>query len=388
MIPFEEAVDRVRRSARRGPVETVPLGQALGRALAQPVTASIDSPPFDRSAMDGYAVAGGDTGEPYRIVQTVAAGALPRAIGPGECARIMTGAMLPAGAARVIRLEYAREAAGHVHVVREETQSNVIPRGENLRAGDAVLTPRRLAPQDIGILASLGLAAIPVTARPVVGVLTTGTELARAGTALEGAAIYDSNGPQLCAHLECAGCAPLHLGTVSDAPEAIASRLAQGAEGCTVLIVSGGVSLGDFDYVPGALVEAGFVLDFHRVAVRPGMPTLFGRRGDTYVFGLPGNPVSTFVVFEVLVRPLLHGLLGLPEEATLVPGRLAAAVRRRQSDRVELRPVRLDRGRVYPVVYHGSSDLPSLAQANALLELEVGVSALEEGAEVHVRPVR
>ena len=156
MISFDSAVDIVRRSARRARVESVPLARAHGRALAEPVLSPLDSPPFDKSAMDGYAVRSVDRADSYRVVETIpAGGGERRPLGAGECARIMTGAMLPGGADCVIRLEYAREETGLMRPLREERQSNVIRRGENLKAGETVLVPRRLEPKDVGILASL-----------------------------------------------------------------------------------------------------------------------------------------------------------------------------------------------------------------------------------------
>lgn len=389
MISFDDAVNAVLARARRAGTERVPLSQALGRALPDPVRSPLDSPPFDKAAMDGYAVLSTDASGSFRVVDVVAAGASPRrSLGRGECAKIMTGAMMPPGADRVIRVEYAREDAGCMYPLRQETQSNVIPRGENLRAGDPVLTPRMLAVQDIGILASLGLAEIPVTIRPVVGIVTTGSELRSPGEDLGAGEIYDSNGAQLEAHVASAGCVGRRYGSVVDTLEAIRGGVEEAARVCDVLLLSGGVSMGDFDHVPQALDAAGYTVHFHKVSVRPGMPTLFAGREGKFVFGLPGNPVSTFVIFEVLVKPFLLATMGVPEGRCLARGVLAARVTRREADRVEFRPVRVDGGKVHPLGYHGPSHLNVLAEANGLVRIEAGTAALEEGAEVDVRQVR
>jgi len=387
VIPFDRAADIVRSAA--GPLarEEVPLAEALGRAMPEEVRARFDSPPFDRSAMDGFAVRSGESARELRITGTVAAGALPPRIGPGECARIMTGAMLPEGTGRVIRLEYVRETGDRIEVFREETQSNVIRRGEGHRAGDVVLAPRILEPQDLGILASLGLERVAVSRRPTVAVLATGSELREQGNGLDDAAIYDSNGPQICAQVRSCGCEPRSLGRVADDLARIEERIGAAA-GSDLLIVSGGVSKGAFDFVPEALSRAGFETLLHGVAVRPGMPTLFARRGAMCAFGLPGNTVSTFVIFEVLVRPLLRLMLRLPAEAEAVRGELDAPIRRRQTERLEFLPVRVDRGRVHPVPYRGSSHLSALASANGLLRIEAGVESLPEGTAVDVKLVR
>lgn len=383
-------------------LETIPLEDALGRALPFPLASSLDQPPFDKSSMDGFAYDSARPAELYKVRALVAAGSLPeRPIGQGECARIMTGAPLPPGANAVQRVERS-EPAGRdeeglelVRFTAAEPSSNVIRRGENLRAGEELLGPRILAPQDIGILASSGYSAVSVARRPVVGVISTGDELRAAGAPLSDAEIYDSNGPQLVAQARAAGCDARFLGIVRDEEEQLEAALRRALEDCDVVLVSGGVSMGDFDYVPRSLEALGVERVFHKIAMRPGKPCWFGRRGDKAVFGLPGNPLSTFVNFEFLVRPYLLKRMGLDYEPRLLRVALASALSRREAERVDFLPCRLERGEAgrgaalaRPLAYTGSSMLSVLAEADCLVRMERGVLRLEEGEAVDARLLR
>jgi molybdopterin molybdotransferase len=388
MLDPDRALALLEAVPPRGLTESVPVPEALGRVLAEEVRAAEDSPPFTKAAMDGYAVPGGESGDRYRLVETIAAGDVPaRALVAGECAKIMTGAMLPSGAERVIRVEYTEAEGDVVRVLTPEPSRNVIERGENLEAGQRVLTPRLLRPQDIGILASLGVASVRVAVPPRVGIITTGSELADPGTPLRPGAIYNSNGWQLCAQVTRCGCPNRYLGVVPDEPDVLAELLSQALEECDVVLLSGGVSMGDLDFVPGIVRRVGAVIDFHKLAVKPGKPTLFARRGDRCLFGLPGNPVSTFVIFEVFVKSLLFRLMGLAHRPPVVRARLAADLRRRDTERVEFRPVRLEGGAADPVAYHGSSHLSVLGEADGLVRIERGQELLKKGTEIDVRLV-
>ncbi|HEY9594506.1 MAG TPA: molybdopterin molybdotransferase MoeA, partial [Spirochaetia bacterium] len=348
-----------------------------------------DSPPFDKALMDGFAI-GADDGSPaYRVVATVAAGSTTAVtVRRGECARIMTGAPLPPGTGRVIRREFVEERDGLVTVRTEETVPNVARRGEGRAAGAVLLTPRLLRSPDIGILAGAGVAAVDVAVPPVTGVLVTGSELVPPGAAAGPGRIHDGNGPQLAAQLSAMGCAPLMLGAVGDEHDATAARITAGLDTCDVLLVTGGVSVGDFDLVPRCLAEAGAEMLFHGIALKPGKPTLFARRGGHFVFGIPGNPVSAFVVFEVLVKPFLFHWMGLDAEEPVFAAVLEAPLRRRDTDRVELLPVSVREGRAVPIELKGSWHVAGLDGADGFVRMEKGVAELPEGTIVGVRPIR
>lgn len=365
--------------------ESVPLERALGRVLARDVYATVDQPPFDKAAMDGFAW-GGEPRESYGIARTIAAGEYPDlSLLPGECVRIMTGAPLPPGADRIQRVEWTEEAEGRVRFTTRESSDNVIRRGENQKAGDLLLGRRVLRPADIGILASSGYARVPVQRKPVVGVISTGDELRTPGEPLEPGAIYDSNGPQLAAQAASAGCEVRSYGRFPDRPEALDAAVRTALSECDLVLLSGGVSMGDFDYVPQVLERNGVKKVFHNLAMKPGKPTYLGRRGNVFVLGLPGNPVSTFVNFEIMAKAILARLRNLPPDPPILRARLAEGVTRRDTDRVEYLPARHSGGEIRALRYSGSSMLGVLSEANALLRLEIGQKTLEPGAEIDAR---
>jgi molybdopterin molybdotransferase len=367
-------------------VEVVPLDQALGRVLAQQVSARTDSPPFSKAAMDGFAVRSSDGSERYRIVEMIAAGHVPRKkVGAGQCSKIMTGAMMPEGADKIVRVEFAREADGWMEVAEPEPYANIIYRGENLKAGDPLLAPKALTAQDIGVLASQGYDRVSVSVMPLVGIITTGSELRAVGQQLEEGEIYNSNGPQLCAQVEAMKARWRYYGMALDEPRELSRVIELALRDCDVLLLSGGVSMGDLDFVPDTLKRLGAEVRFHRLAVKPGKPTLFARKGHSFIFGLPGNPVSTFIIFEVFVKPFLYRWMGCSYRPRMVSGILAASIRRRDAERLEYRPVRLEGKRIVPLAYHGSSHLSALREAQGLIRIEIGTNRIQEGSELDVR---
>ena len=388
MLHPDKALKMILEKIRKPQTERVTIVDALGRVLAEQIVSTLDSPPFAKSAMDGYAVCRDDSSNSFRLLESIAAGRVPtQVVRPGQCSKIMTGAMMPEGAGRVIRVEYTEEKDGRVVQLQPEPYDNVIQRGENLKKGDPVLAPKILQSQDIGVLASLGIEEILVALRPLVGVINTGSELRNPGEKLKGGEIYDSNGPQLCAQIASAGVRYRHYGIVEDElPELIAS-VSKALEDCDMVLITGGVSMGDYDYVPQVLEENGVLIRFHKLAVKPGKPTLFGQKNDTFVFGLPGNPVSTFVIFEVFVKPLLFRLMGIEYAPLQRRGRLVKAIKRRSSERVEFRPVQLRGDEIHPIKYHGSAHLDALSQTNGFVRIEIGVELIDKGTEIDVRQI-
>ena len=396
---LELVVEAAKRLRPEPAVETVPLSEASGRALPRSLASAIDHPPFDKSAMDGYAYSAIAPGGIYRVVDAVAAGrGTVMSPGLGEVVKIMTGAPLPQGTIGVQRIERTRDAGVDVAglplvtFTEAEKYSNIISKGENLAAGQPLLSPRVLAPQDIGILAAAGVAWIDAAARPLVGVVSTGDELCPQGRPLPAASIYDSNGPQLVAQALAAGLRARFYGIVPDSGEKLEEVLGLALGECDILLVSGGVSMGDFDFVPSVLGKLGVEPIFHRLAMKPGKPTFFGTGRRTAVFGLPGNPVSTFVNFEIFVKPCACAMMGLDCHPPVEVAVLGADVKRWEIDRVEFLPARLvatGRGmEALPLTYHGSSMINVLAEADVLLRLEIGQERLEKGAIVRARRLR
>ncbi len=388
MIQLTEAMNLIHAQQITIKREKAALNDLLGRLLPEPLVSTIESPPFSKAAMDGYAVHSADHSERYRILETVGAGDTPsKTVHLGECTKIMTGAMMPEGTDKVLRVEYVDREGDWAVPHTEEKAGNVIQKAENLKKGDVVLQPGIIHPKDIGIIASLGLPEVTVIKQPVIGILTTGSELKNPGEILKPGQIYNSNGFQLTAQVVSVGGIPVYYGIVEDNKKALSETVAKALSACDLVLLSGGVSKGEYDYVPDVLQENGVKPIFHRVAVKPGRPTFFGRREETFVFGLPGNPVSSFVIFEVMVKALLFRRGGLTYNPVLFEGVLQETLRRRDTERTEFHPVQLKGGKVTPLVYHGSSHLNALADANGLLSIPAGVKELVKGETVNVRPI-
>jgi molybdopterin molybdotransferase len=315
VLTVEEALARILSHVRPLPTERVPLLASLGRALAEPVVSRREIPPWANSSMDGYAVRAADTETaPARlaVVGTITAGTMPaRAVGAGEAMRIFTGAPLPEGADAVIPQEDIEASDGHV-TLRERVSAGayVRPRGEDLHAGEVVLEPgAAIGPAEIGLLATLGHTQVVVHRRPRVAILSTGNELADLGREPGPGQIPNTNTYSLFAQVVETGGAPMNLGIAADRLDSIEERLRWGA-GADLLLSSAGVSVGDLDLVRDALTRAGAELHLWKVSMRPGKPITFGSLRGRPVFGLPGNPVSAMVTFELFVRPALRRLAG------------------------------------------------------------------------------
>ena len=315
MLTVEEALDQILTRAPILQTESVDVTAALGRVLAEPIASRREIPPWPNSSMDGYAVRSGDTrGGPTRllVVGRVAAGALPsRAVQTGEAIRIFTGAPLPDGADAVVPQEDVEVDGDNVRVPGSVgTGAFVRPRGEDVRPGDHVLAPgQRLGPAEIGLLATLGHSPVRIYRRPRVAILSTGNELADLGVEPGPGQIPNTNTYSLTAQVCEAGAIPLNLGIAPDRLEAIEERLAWGRD-ADVLVSSAGVSVGEHDLVREALTRSGAELHLWLVSMRPGKPITFGSLGRKLVFGLPGNPVSAMVTFELFVRPALLRMQG------------------------------------------------------------------------------
>jgi len=316
MIPFDDALEIVLREARPLPAEEVALAEVTGRVLAEDVAADRDLPPFDRAAMDGYAVRAEDVAAApvaLEVVGEVRAGEWPEVVvGPGQAVRIMTGAPVPSGADAVQQVERTRPLDEFRVTVEAAVGAgtNVAPRGAEARAGETLLSAGRVIdPPSVAVLASAGQDRVRVARRPVVAVLVTGDELVDVASRPGPGQIRNSNGPAVAAQARLAGADVRLLGVAPDRQEAIAEALRAGLD-ADVLVVSGGVSAGDYDLVEPALLDLGAMFLFTKVAIKPGAPLVFGRLGRALVFGLTGNPVSAQATFDLFVRPALLKMQG------------------------------------------------------------------------------
>jgi molybdopterin molybdotransferase len=390
---FPEAQRLVLERVHRLPAESVALEQALGRILAEDARAQVDLPPFPSSAMDGYAVRSADVPGKLPIVARIAAGRpAPRALGPGEAMEISTGGLVPDAADAVVPVEYVVVSDNEVEIPEAlEAGTNVRPRGGDVGAGEPVCAAgARLSPARIGALAASGVAHVRCGRRPRVALLTTGTELRRVGDQLAPGEIYESNGVMLAGALASAGGEVERLPAVEDDAGAHRAAIARGLE-ADVLVTSGGVSVGPHDLVRTIEAELGVEEVFWGVAVKPGKPVSFGVRGGTLVFGLPGNPVSSLVGAELLVKPALLALQGASEPLPrFVEGRLLAAVRR-NAVRDELVRARSRAGEdgilLDPVTGQESHMIVRAAAADSLVLVPRGEGAIDAGAVVRYLPL-
>jgi molybdopterin molybdotransferase len=384
---IEEALALVLSHVRRLELETVRVDDALGRVAGRDAVAEVDLPPFDSSAMDGFAVRAAETPGELRLGGRSAAGRPADAVlTSGVAFAISTGAVVPEGADAVVPVEVTTTRDALVAVAAVRPGENVRPRGGDIRAGEVVVSAgSRLGPPQVGALAAAGIATLACARAPRVAVLATGTELRRPGEPLGPGEIYESNSTLLAAQLRSAGAQPWLLDPVADDAEATRAALATGLE-ADVLITSGGVSVGRHDLVRPALAELGVEEVFWRVAVKPGKPVVFGRRGSTLVFGLPGNPVSSLVGFELFVRPALNALQGARSPGpSYEPGVLARSLRR-GPDRDELVRARTlpdsDRTALEPLGGQASHMIARAAAADALVLVPRGEGELPAGASV------
>jgi molybdopterin molybdotransferase len=401
LISIDEAQGRVLEAVRPLAAEEVPLAEALGRVLAEDVESSIDVPPFDSSAMDGYAVVAGPEAELEIVGESRAGRPAAEAVVTGTAIRISTGAAVPAGATAVVPLERseavraeaggAGEAGAHsgrVHVDASSAGDNIRRAGEDIRAGRLVLAGGSpLGPAELGVAASVGRGSLRCARRPRVAVLVTGDELTEPGRPLGPGGIYSSNGWALAAQVERAGALVTARESVPDRAGDTRAALARVLDSCDVVIVSGGVSVGPHDHVKPALAGLGVEERFWGVRLRPGKPTWFGTRGDALVFGLPGNPVSAMVGCHLFVRPALAAMQGADPSAPRTGATLDEPIPRHRSREQAVR-VHLetsgDGWHARTTGPQGSHMLTSMLGATALARIAPGEGEVAAGERVEV----
>ena len=384
--------------AARSPLapEEAGLLDAAGRVLAADLVAPRDLPPWDNSQMDGYAVRGADLAADARldVIETVLAGQTPsRTVGPGQAIRIMTGAPMPKGADTVVPVEStAADGRDAMRLTAKSPMRGDFVRhaGEDVRGGTVAITKGTLlTPAAIGVAASLGLARVPVYRRPVVAILATGDELVDPGTEAGPNRIYASSSAALAAAVRRAGGEPRYAGIAADTRDALRAKLAEALAGADVLLTTGGVSVGEADHVRETLAELGVEMRFWRVAQKPGYPLLFGTLRNTLVFGLPGNPVSTLVSYEIYVQPALLRLQGRQRAfLPVIEAALLAPVKGGGTRFQFLRGVVTTERGVLSVRTTGSQSsgvLTSLLLGNALILVPPGSENLPIGARVQVQ---
>ena len=398
MISIAEAQAHVRTHAHPLPAVVCPSTDILGTVLASPIVSSVDSPPHDKSLVDGYAVRAAEMGSPgvtLTVLEEVTAGMVPsQEVRPGTATRIMTGAPIPKGADCVIMVEETTTVGDSVTLQTASIQrgANIMPQATSIKAGTAVLEAgHRVRSVEMGLIAELGIPDVSIIPKPRVAVLATGNELVPVGHQIRAGQIRNSNGPMLSAMVAEYGALPNNLGIARDDQESLTSLIREGLSH-DVLLLSGGVSAGVLDLVPATLERLGVKQVFHRVAIRPGKPVWFGvfEAGPTksLVFGLPGNPVSSLVCFHVFVELALSRLAGGSDGGR--PARMLplATSHRAVSPRPTYHPARRhhvgDATAIEPLRWHGSADLATLSMANCFAFFDGSRQEYAEGELVSV----
>ncbi|MHC4460588.1 MAG: molybdopterin molybdotransferase MoeA [Planctomycetota bacterium] len=391
MIKFDDAFEIMMDSARRLGTERVDIEHALNRVLAEMIVSDIDMPPFHKSAMDGYACRRADLANELTVIETIPAGLPPnKAIAQNQCAKIMTGAVVPEGADCVIMVEYTKSVAeNRIRFTGSSTANNICLKGEDIKKGDVVLrSGRRLAAQHIAVLASHGWVKPLVSLQPRVGIIATGNELVEPSQKPTACQIRNSNGFQSAAQVTSVGAIATNYGIAVDTEEDIEAKLTKAITENDVVILSGGVSVGDYDLVREILEKNKIKLMFEKVAVKPGKPMVFAVSDEVFCFGLPGNPVSTFVMFELLVKPFLFKMMGYDFRPAVTHKQLEKTIKRKKTDRDAWLPVIFTNdNKVASIEYHGSAHINALCEADGLLCIRSGAAEIKEGTTVAVRQI-
>ncbi|GJL67538.1 MAG: molybdopterin molybdenumtransferase MoeA [Nitrospirales bacterium] len=380
--------------------EKIGLLDSLGRVLGEDILAPRSNPPWDNSAMDGFAVRWADIKQDYaitripelNIVEDVAAGAVAtKTVGSGEAIRIMTGAPMPAGADTVVRVEYTEPSGSKVRIMKAEAGqgSNIRPKGEDVTEGECIIPKgTQLRSGEIGMLAILAKSFVLVSQRPRVAILSTGDELADLDESFDEHKIVNSNSYGIAAAVQESGGIPVLLGIAKDDPDSLKNKIRQGLT-CDILVLSGGVSMGDYDFTKPVFAELGADMNFWKLAIRPGQPVAFGKIQGKLAFGLPGNPVSSMVTFDQLVRPAMLKMGGHRKwERPVVKALFQESFSKHTDRRHFLRGILQQENGVLTVRTtggQGSGILTSMVKANGFIDVPEEVESLKPGDSVNVQ---
>ncbi|HMM11871.1 MAG TPA: molybdopterin molybdotransferase MoeA [Bacteroidales bacterium] len=369
--------------------ELVDLQQSLGRVLAADVCSDLDMPPFNKASVDGYACRMSDLDKPLMLIETVAAGAVPtKPLLPGQCTKIMTGAKVPDGADCVVMVEHTHlDADGKVVVEILPKKSNIALKAEDIRQGDIVLRKGTLLKAShLAVAASVGATLLTVASKPSICVFSTGNELVAPSSKPAEGQIRDANSSQLLALLQGMQLEAAFGGIIPDREAETEHMIAAALQHHDVLLLSGGISMGDFDYVPRVLHKLGFEIRFKSLAVQPGRPTVFASSGRQFILALPGNPVSSFNIFTLLGIPFLYHLMGHDYKPPVVKLPLSEDFVRKNAERQLFVPVSITAdGRLKPLDYHGSAHINAFTDACGLMCIPAGIKEIKAGEPADVR---
>jgi molybdopterin molybdotransferase len=391
MITTEEALKIINENITPLATEVIGYIGSINRILAEPVYSDVNFPPFNKATMDGYACRKTDLHEPLTVIEEIPAGKVPKKrINSGECAKILTGAEVPEGADTVVMKEDIKILDnGQIRFMLGSSSANISLLGEDVKTGDCLLEKGTLIKSEhLALFAGAGKTEIKVYKMPSVAVISTGSEIVEPDSFPSRGQIRNSNGPQLTGQLNSMGLYAHYLGIAKDVKHDIKDKISSAIHDHELVIISGGVSVGDYDYVPEILEELDFELLVTTIASKPGKHTIFAKKGNKFALGLPGNPVSSFIQFEVIGKALIYKLMGYDFKPLRLSVKLSGDFSRRNGDRFEIIPVRINPlGEAELLPYHGSAHIQALAYAGALMEIPLGVSKISKGEAVYVRPL-
>ncbi len=355
------------------PATTTAVNNSLGQVLTQNISSKLDLPPFNKSAMDGYAILENDKSASYQLLETVAAGQVPiKQLKPGTTIKVMTGAPVPENTGQVIRLEYVTDQAGTVTIHTPEPAINICPQGEDITQGQVILeAPKLIDPIIIANLISSGITEVKTIRRPRVAILTTGDEIVDDFAKCAPGKIMNSNGPMLASLCQANMLEIVYQKIVADTYEETVAAIKHAIENADIVVLSGGVSVGEFDFVGTALDELDVTVHFNKVAVKPGKPMTFASNNNTLIFGLPGNPVSVYLMFHLFVLSAARMLAGINIPLQFEPVTLSEPIKPKQTERVEFKPAKFNPdGKVELVKFNGSAHLLALLEADGFVVLD------------------
>jgi len=389
MISYLKAIETIKNLLKPNlGIEQVELTDALNRVLAQDLLADTDMPPFDKSAMDGYACKRADLKMPLLQIENIPAGKAPAmTVAQGQCSQIMTGAKVPDGADCVVMKEDVVFGENHEIIFQgKETNNNICYQAEDLKKGDLVLAKGTLIQaQELAILASFGCMKPLVYRKPEVGILCSGTELIEPHEQPTGVSIRNSNAYQLIGQVAKSGARPNYFGIVADDVELLNQKIDNILATSDVLIVTGGASVGDFDFIHDIFVQKGFDIHFTKVAMQPGKPVIFASLGSQFFVGLSGNPVSSFLQFELFVKPLLAGLSGSSYQLPMITAVAGHDLKRKKKGRSLFLPVKFaTNGTIEALSFHGSAHLAALSGTKGFAIIPEDQERIEKGQAVQV----
>ena len=358
------------------------LQDALGYVLAANQISKLQLPPFNKSAMDGYAVCADDDRDEYKVLEFIPAGCVPSlALTKGCATKVMTGAAVPENGGKVIMVEFTEEKDGIVKVTSHSSRTNICKEGEDVNVGDTILyAPVQLGALEIANLISCGIETVEVFEPVKVSVISTGDEIVDSFDKITPGKIMNSNGPLLCNLCKQNGLEVIGCYTVADDRKETAAIISKAVDESDIVVLSGGVSMGDLDFVDTAMRDIGLEVHYNRVAVKPGRPMTYATKDKKAIFGLPGNPVSVYLMFHIFVMRAVKVISGMKSEIDFISYELAETYKRKKTDRAQFVPCKITKkGKIKPIKYHGSAHLIALMQSDGFFIIEKGINEIAKG---------